>query len=53
MQKLDETSLKAVELKAPGAFQEEAEALYSRVKTGELFSAFTEQVSRPMSRHEG
>lgn len=42
MEKLDETTLLAMQLTAPGACEREARQLYARVHGGELFSAFNE-----------
>jgi len=43
MKRLDETTLRAVEGKAPGACQSEAVDLYGRVRSGELLSGFDER----------
>lgn len=43
MHRLDEDSLKAVELTAPGACETEAQRLYGRIRSGEIFRAFDEQ----------
>lgn len=42
MEKLDETTLVAMQLTAPGACEKEARQLYARIHGGELFSAFNE-----------
>jgi len=43
MQKLDLKTLEAVQLTAPGASQADADSLYGRVKSGELFKSFDER----------
>lgn len=42
MEKLDETTLIAMQLTAPGACEKEARQLYARIHGGELFGAFSE-----------
>lgn len=43
MRRLDPITLKEIELKAPGACEEDAEALYGRVISGKIFSNFNAQ----------
>ena len=42
MAKLDRTTVKALELTAPGASAKEAKDLHSRIQSGQLFSAFND-----------
>jgi hypothetical protein len=43
MLKVDEPTIKAIELTAPGACRADARALYGKLKNGEIFGAFSEQ----------
>lgn len=43
MRRLDPITLKEIELKAPGACEEDAKALYGRVISGKIFSNFNTQ----------
>jgi hypothetical protein len=42
MQKIDEASVKALELTAPGTCRADARVLYGKVKSGQIFGAFSE-----------
>jgi hypothetical protein len=43
MKKLDRHTVQAVELTAPGACRQDADHLYSELREGRIFGAFTEQ----------
>lgn len=43
MERLDTTSVRALELRAPGACEEDARALYGRVSCGEILSSFSNE----------
>ena len=43
MQRLDENTVRAVELTAPGACQADAQSLRGRIHSGAIFGAFSEQ----------
>ena len=42
MQKLDEATVQAVQLTAPGAFPSEAQSLIGHINSGQIFGAFTQ-----------
>src|SRR5450432_3912576 len=43
MQKVDQTTVKALELTAPGACRADARVLYGLLMSGQIFSAFSQQ----------
>jgi hypothetical protein len=43
MQKVDRATVKALELMAPGACKADFQALYSKVRNGQILSAFSER----------
>src|SRR5438045_8324504 len=43
MKKVDRATVKALELTAPGACRADAEVLYGKLRTGQIFGAFDEQ----------